>query len=109
MAKRKRNIRFELPLTETEKELIKERMEFCKISSMSSYIRTMAIDGCILVVDHNDVKRYNYLLSKISTNINQIAHHVNATETVKMEEIKQLQEMMDNIWQLQKSNQYIQL
>lgn len=109
MAKRLRDISIHLRLSENEKNMIEERMRFCKIDSISDYIRRMSVDGCILVVDHSDVRRYNYELNRIGNNINQIAHHVNGTGTVAEKEIKELQEMMDTIWQLQKSNQYIQL
>lgn len=61
------------------------------------------------VVDHSDIKRYNYELNRIGNNINQIAHVANATGSIYREDVKKLQEMMDTIWQLQKSNQYIQL
>lgn len=109
MAKRLRNISIHLRLSAPEYERIKERMEFCKIVSISDYIRHMSVDGCIMVVDHSDIRKYNYELNRIGNNINQIAHHVNGTGTVLESEIKELQEMMTTIWQLQKSSQFIQL
>ena len=104
-----RDAQIHLRLSQKEKEMIQERMKFCRMDSISAYIRRMAIDGCIVVVDHSDIKRYNYELNRIGNNINQIAHVVNATGSIYREDVKKLQEMMDTIWQLQKSNQYIQL
>ena len=104
-----RDAQIHLRLSQKEKEMIQERMKFCRMDSISSYIRRMAIDGCIVVVDHSDIKRYNYELNRIGNNINQIAHVANATGAIYREDVKKLQEMMDTIWQLQKSNQYIQL
>ncbi len=109
MAKRLRDISIHLRLSVVEKELIEERMRYCKIDSISDYIRRMSVDGCILVVDHSDIRKYNYELNRIGNNINQIAHHVNGTGTVTEMQVKELQEMMNTIWQLQKSSQYIQL
>lgn len=106
---RTRDISLHLRLSKEEKDVILKRMEFCHIDSINDYIRTMALNGAIIVVDHSDVKRTNFLLSKISTNINQIAHHVNATQTVYSSDVLKLREEMDNIWQLQKSNRYTQL
>ena len=46
------------------------------------YLRKMAIDGYILVVDRSDTKAYIRELQAVSRNINQIAKRANATGTV---------------------------
>lgn len=109
MGKRLRDVSVHLRLSAMEKELIEERMRYCKIDSISDYIRRMSIDGCIIVTDHSDLRKCNYELSKIGNNINQIAHKVNGTGSITEAEVNELQEMMEAIWQLQKSNLYIQL
>lgn len=109
MENRLRDISIHLRLSETELKRIKDRMAYCKMDSISAYLRRMAVDGCILVVDHSDIKKYIYELNRIGNNINQIAHQVNGTGSVQESQIKELQEMMNTIWQLQKSSQYIPL
>lgn len=104
MEHRKRNEQITLRLTPQEKEMLIERQKFCGITTVNQYIREMAIDGCILVVDHSDLKKQNYELSQIGNNIRQIAKKVNATGNLYANEMNELKEMMDQIWQLQKSN-----
>lgn len=104
-----RTERIEIRVTKKKKEMLLERMQYCDQNSLSSYIRAMALDGYILVVDHEDIKQYNYELHKIGVNINQIAKLCNETNSVFEKDILRLKEMMENIWQLQKSSQYIQL
>lgn len=89
-------------VTDLEKEKIRARMRECGIKNMARYLRTMAINGCIIKPDHTDIKQTNYELHKIGVNINQIAKKANETGSIYAEDVRMLQEMMDTIWQLQK-------
>ena len=89
-------------VTDIERDQIRDRMKECGIKNMGRYLRTMAINGCIIKPDHTDIRQTNYELHKIGVNINQIAKKANETGSIYTEDIKLLQEMMDTIWQLQK-------
>lgn len=89
-------------VTDLEKQKIRDRMKECGIKNRARYLRTMAINGCIIKPDHTDIKQTNYELHKIGVNINQIAKKVNETGNIYSEDIRTLEEMMDAIWQLQK-------
>lgn len=102
MSNRLRNERIEIRVSPVEKEMIRQRMEVCHETNTGRYMRTMAIDGCIFVVDYSAIKEMTYELHKIGVNINQIAHKVNSTETIYEKEINDLKEMLDTIWQFQK-------
>lgn len=102
MDKRLRNERIELRVSKTEKEMIKHRMALCNETNMTRYMRRIAIDGCIFVVDYSAIKEMTYELHKIGVNINQIAHKVNSTGTIYEKEINDVKEMLDTIWQFQK-------
>jgi len=109
MENRYRDERIELRLTKTEKDRIYERMNYCNMPPVTRYIRNISTNGCILVVDHSDIKQLIYELNQIGKNINQIAHKVNGTGDIKSYEIEILKEDMDKIWQLLKSSEFIQL
>lgn len=102
MAKRLRNNQLIIRVSDTEREMIKRRMEMCKEINMTRYMRRMAIDRCIFVVDYSAIKEMTYELHKIGVNINQIAHKINSTGTIYEKEINDVKEMLDTIWQFQK-------
>ena len=102
MGKLSRPIQINFRVNHLEREKIRERMKECGITNMTRYLRTMAINGCIIKPDHTDIKQTNYELHKIGVNINQIAKKANETGSIYAEDVKMLQEMMDTIWQLQK-------
>ena len=97
-----RPIQIKFRVNELEKEKIKERMKECGIWNMARYLRTMAINGCIIKPDTTDIKETNYELHKIGVNINQIAKKANEAGNIYSEDIKMLKDMMEAIWQLQK-------
>ena len=97
-----RPIQIKFRVNPLERDKIKERMKECGIKNMARYLRTMAINGCIIKPDHTDIKQTNYELHKIGVNINQIAKKANETGSIYAEDVRMLQEMMDTIWQLQK-------
>jgi len=98
-----------LRLSTEDKKHIHKNMLTCQIPSMSEYIRQMALNGCILEVDHSDIKRYIYELNRIGNNINQLAKKANETGSIYVSDIKELQILMEGVWQLLKSSQYIHL
>lgn len=102
MGKLKRPIQIKFRVNEQEYNLIKERMNECKIHNMSRFLRQMSLHGCIIVTDYSELKERNYELHKIGVNINQIAKKVNETGNIYSSDIELIKEMMDSIWQSQK-------
>ena len=102
MENRKRNIQLKFWVSEEEKRLIDEKMKQLPIRQYGAYLRKMAIDGYILVVDRSDTKAYIRELQAVSRNINQIAKRANATGTVYKQDIEDIQKAVDEIWRLQR-------
>lgn len=98
----KRKVQIIVRMTPEEKNRLLENMAACHCNNMSRYIRQMALNGLIIYSDSSDIKERNYELRKIGTNINQIAHKVNETGSIYKEDIDQLKELMDIIWQSQR-------
>ena len=103
MANRERNKQLIIRVTEEEKKYIEQKMKASGINNMSAYARKMMMDGLIFHIDMSHFKESGPLLSRISSNINQIAKRVNATNEIYSEDINELKELMSEIWQLQKS------
>ena len=102
MANRKRNIQMKFYVTEEEKRLIDEKMAQLPTRRYGAYLRKMAIDGYIIQLDTTDIKRMNAALSAIGRNVNQIAKRVNAGGGAYKADMREIQERMDEIWQLQR-------
>ena len=89
-------------VTEEEKRLIEEKMAQLQTKRIGAYLRKMAIDGYIIQVDTTDIKEMTRALSAIGRNINQIAKRVNAGGGTYKADMREIQERLDEIWQLQR-------
>ena len=102
MVNRKRNIQMKFYVTEEEKHLIEQKMQQLPTQRYGAYLRKMAIDGYIIQWDTDDIKAFTGELSAIGRNINQIAKRVNAGGSVYQADIQEIQERLEEIWQLQR-------
>ena len=98
MSNRKRNIQILFCVTPEEKKLIRRKMIQSKTKNMGAYLRKMAIDGYIVNTDTTPLKKQYEEMHKIGVNINQIAKKVNTTGVLYPEEMKELKEMIKEIW-----------
>ena len=102
MANRKRNIQVKFYVTAEEKELMEQKMAQLQTKRIGAYLRKMAIDGYIIQVDTTDIKEMTKALGSIGRNINQIAKRVNAGGGAYKADMQEIQERLDEIWQLQR-------
>lgn len=86
--------------TKREVELIKKRKEMAGFSSLSAYLRKMAIDGYVIQIDLSDVKEAIRLLRINANNLNQYAKRANETGNIYLEDIKDLQKTQKELWQV---------
>lgn len=86
-------------VSKDEREKILGKMDKAGIKSISAYIRKMAIDGYIIVLDLSDVKEVVRLLRINSNNLNQVAKRANEIGSIYIQDIKQLQNQQDKIWE----------
>lgn len=103
MANRKRKIVLRCPVTEEERKLIEQKMAQLPTRQIGAYLRKMAIDGLIIYTDTSNIKEMNREIHSIGVNINQIAKRVNETGSIYEEDIKEIQERLNKIWQLQRT------
>ena len=102
MANRKRPIVLRCPVTAEERALIEQKMAQLPTRRYGAYLRKMAIDGYIIQLDTTDIKRMNAALSAIGRNINQIAKRINIGGGAYKADMQEIQERLDEIWQLQR-------
>ena len=103
MANRKRTYRFDFYLTKEEYELLKKKKELSGLPDMASYIRQMILYGICYKVDFEELHHYNWLLSNLTNNLNQIAHQANSVGNASNTDLEDAKKIMEEVWRLQKS------
>lgn len=99
MSSKKRDKNLIFKVNEDEWNLIQKRLEVCVVSSMSELFRHMMIHGIYLEFDHNEMKKIRQSVMSVANNVNQIAHRVNSTSRIYKQELYELQEGVDKLWQ----------
>lgn len=87
-----------LRVTPEDISAIKAKMEKAGVKNRSAYIRKMARDGYIIVLDLSDVKEVLRLLRINSNNLNQYAKKANQTGHVFQSDIEELKRGQEEIW-----------
>ena len=99
MNRKKRDKNLIFKVNEDEWNLIQKRLEVCEVSSMSELFRHMMIHGIYLEFDNNEMKKIRQSVMSVANNVNQIAHRVNSTSRIYKQELYELQEGVDKLWQ----------
>jgi hypothetical protein len=103
MGKRTRDIPIKFYVTAEEKAALKKRMELIGLKNMSTFLRKLALDGYLLNVDMSCFDKALEDIHGVSKNINQIAKRINSTDNIYAEDMRQLKQKQEEIWQLLKS------
>ena len=100
MPKRTRDILLRFFVTAKEKAAIQKRMELVGLKNMSTYLRKIATDGYLLNVDLSCFYKMLEDIHGVSKNINQIAKRINATNNIYVEDMQELKNNQEKIWEL---------
>ena len=100
---RKRNIQVKFRVDEKEYECILKKVQLSGKRNMASYLRYMAMTGRIMNIQLEDIKTTSANVGRISSSINQIAKRVNATDNIYDEDIAEIKNKVEDIWQELKS------
>lgn len=103
MTKRNRPIELHVFLNEEENKILEAKYNLSGKKNKSAFLRQLILKGFVYDIDFAELQRYNYLLSNISGNINQIAHRINETRSIYKSDIDGVKKEMEKLWQLQKS------
>ena len=103
MANRTRTHRNEFHLNDDEQYILDEKFRLSKMKNKSAFLRKLVLYGFVYDVDYSHIREMNALLGNIGSNLNQIAKRVNSTNTIYKKDMEEIKELMNQIWQLQKS------
>lgn len=95
----KRNVQLKFRVTPSELILIREKMEQAGIQRKGAYLRKMAMDGYVIRMDLSDVKELIRLMRINSNNLNQYAKKANETGSIYLEDIKDLKQQQEELWE----------
>ena len=96
--KSKRNTFLLVRINDEERAQIQTRMALAGTKNMSAFIRKMALDGRIILLDMDEIKTLVSLLRRTSANVNQIAKRVNATSRVYENDLSEIQNRLGEVW-----------
>lgn len=97
MGVRNREIHF--VVSEAELERIRTKMSELGVTSMSAYLRKMALDGYCVRLDLEDVGQMTRLLRYANNNLNQYVRRAHETGSIYAADIQDLQARLDEIWE----------
>ncbi|WP_252219940.1 MULTISPECIES: plasmid mobilization relaxosome protein MobC [unclassified Clostridium] len=97
--KRIRSERIEFYVTKEELNEIDNKTKELKLDR-SKYLRKVSLQQPIVNIDMTYLNNVIYELNRIGNNINQIAKYTNSNNTLYKSDIKELQNKMDNIWEV---------
>ena len=98
------NEELKIRISPEDKERIKLKMEDAGILTMSAYVRKMALDGICIRLDLKDVRQLTVMLRRCSDNLNQYAKRANETGSIYAVDIEDLQNRLDEIWELSRQS-----
>ena len=99
MANRNRPIQVKFRVTPEERALIDKRMEQAGTNNMAAYLRKMAIDGYVVKLELPELRDFISLLRRTSNNFNQIARRVNSTDRIYADDIAEMKNLLEQIWE----------
>ena len=103
MGNRDRNNPIQIYLSDEEMIILKAKMRESEIKNMSQYIRELIVYSDVYYVEYKDIREMNTELGRIGNNINHIAHKMNQSGIAYEDDVREVKEKQEKIWQLQKS------
>lgn len=96
--KRRRPVKLMTRVTEEEYAQIQARMALVGTANLSAFLRKLALDGRIVLLDMDEIKTLVSLLRRTSANVNQIAKRVNSTSRVYENDLAEIQNRLGEVW-----------
>ena len=96
--KRIRCVKLMTRVTEEEYAQIQARMALVGTGNLSAFLRKLALDGRIVLLDMDEIKTLVSLLRRTSANVNQIAKRVNSPSRVYESDLAEIQNRLGELW-----------
>ena len=79
--------------------MIQQKMAQIGTNNLSAYLRTIAIDGCMIKLELPELRNMVSLLRRSSNNLNQIARRVNETGRFYASDMEDMLVKQEQLWQ----------
>jgi hypothetical protein len=95
----KRDLYLKVRVSQAEMDAIKKKFENSGMSSLSGFVRAMIFEGYIVQFDESKQNELVRMAGNIAYNVNQIAVRVNSTGEVYEDDLKEIKDGVDKLWQ----------
>lgn len=94
-----RSIVIRFKVTQDEYEFIKQKAALSGAKNLSCYLRKMSIAGRIIKYNGEEFSDIKKGISRIGNNVNQIAVRVNKTGSIYYDDLREIKDRVNEIWQ----------
>ena len=84
--------------TESEDNVIRQKMKAFGIRNQASFYRAMVLNGYLLKLDLPEIRELLRLMKNLTNNVNQIAKRMNERGSIYDTEIDEILEKQEEIW-----------
>ena len=86
-------------LSQEEFDAIERKFKNSGMKSKSAFVRAMIFEGYLVYFNENEMKEIHRLLNNVAFNMNQVALRVNSTGRIYENDLADIREMLNKIWQ----------
>ena len=98
--KEKRWVHHSVKMSQTEDEILQQKMKAFGVSNLSAFLRAMVLNGYVLKLDIPEIKELIRLLKNLTNNVNQIARRLNEHGSIYETEIDEIKDGQKEIWNI---------
>ncbi len=95
---RRTDTQIQVRVSSADKEKILDRMNKAGITNLTAYMKKMAIDGYIILLDMSDVKEILEMLHVYSLVLEELLDKAESSEAIPHDDIVLLEEQQEDIW-----------
>ena len=95
----KRTRSVQVRLTEEEFDYLNHKFELSGLKSKSEFMRMMFFEGLVVKFSDDDMQFLMRQISGVTNNVNQIATRVNSTDKIHANDIEEIRQKQEEIWQ----------
>ncbi len=95
----KRDLYLKVRVSQAEMDAIKKKFANSGMNTLSGFVRAMIFEGYIVQFSESEQKELVRLAGNIANNVNQIAVRVNSTGKVYEDDLKEIKDGVDRLWQ----------
>ena len=86
-------------LSQEEFDAIERKFKNSGLKSKSEFVRAMIFEGHLVYFSEYELREIHRLMNNIAGNVNQITRRVNSTGKIYENDLTDIKEMLNKIWQ----------